>query len=216
VESEPIDAEELFPGNVVLALGLPGDQYTPLAPAEEACILGAVDKRVREFRAGRACAGRALAELGIRDFPLVSGPDRAPVWPEGVVGSITHCRGFVAAAVTREDELRGLGLDAEPAAPLDDEILELICTPPERAWLSEVDPRWATALFSAKEAVYKCLHPVSGAWLDFQDVTLTFDAPRRRFRLEPGTEVPGVGDASTVRGRYVRTRTHWITGASLG
>lgn len=202
-----------FPPEVVVVLATPEDQDAPLLAPEEACVRDAVEKRVREFRAGRACARRALARLGVHDFALVSGPDRAPIWPDGIVGSITHCAGFVGAAVALSDSIHGLGLDAEPAEALGDELVPLICTPRERDWLGRVGHDWDRALFSAKEAVFKCLYPITRTWLDFQDVNLTFDMRAGRFTVDRGTEVPIVGDASVVAGTYLRTATHWITGA---
>ena len=96
---------ELFPpGARVAEMRAGGDPSALLA--EEMRHLGAsVDKRKREFAAGRLCARRLLAEFGITDFPVRVADDRQPLWPESLVGSITHTTGIagghVAAAVAR-------------------------------------------------------------------------------------------------------------------
>ena len=109
-----------------------------LYPEEAACIAAFVPARRREFAQGRLCARRALADLGIRHFPLLPGKDRAPIWPPGVVGSLTHCGGTCAVAVARDDKLAGVGIDIESAEPLSDELLHLVCVPAERARLEAV------------------------------------------------------------------------------
>ena len=78
---------------------LRGGEPDPLLPAERAALGQVVDGRRRDFAAGRHCARRALARLVGSPEPILSGPDREPVWPQGIVGSITHCDGYRAAAV---------------------------------------------------------------------------------------------------------------------
>ena len=94
---------------------LPG---ATLFPEEEAAIARAVPKRRREFATGRGCARAALNRLGEPPVPILRGPQGAPLWPAGVVGSITHCDGYRAAAVARTSDIATVGLDAEPDKPL--------------------------------------------------------------------------------------------------
>src|SRR5271170_2846494 len=86
------------PGAVVADLREPGDPEL-LLPVEATYLGRAVPKRVQEFTAGRLCARRALAEFGIVDFPIKVADDRRPIWPDSMVGSITHTAGFCAAVV---------------------------------------------------------------------------------------------------------------------
>jgi 4'-phosphopantetheinyl transferase EntD len=98
-----------------------------------------------------------------------------------VVGSITHCAGYRAAAVARADRVRAIGIDAEPDKPLPDGVLDRISLPGERAMLYDLalgglaaaGPRWDLLLFSAKESVYKAWFPLTGRWLGFEDAELT-------------------------------------------
>ncbi|MEU7796529.1 4'-phosphopantetheinyl transferase superfamily protein [Micromonospora sp. BL1] len=149
-------------------------------PGEEDLVARAVAARRQEFVTARRCAREALARLGYAPAPIRPGPRREPVWPAGVVGSITHCTGYRAAAVAPAGALAGLGIDAEPHEPLPDGVAGVVLTAgePERlAALRAADPatHWDRLLFSAKESVYKAWYPLTGRWLGFEEAELTFD-----------------------------------------
>jgi 4'-phosphopantetheinyl transferase EntD len=168
------DIAGLFPHGVAAAeLRIPGDPAL-LYPEESASVARAVRSRAQEFAAGRLCARRALAEFGIRDFPLRSGSDRAPLWPGSMVGSITHTDGFCAAVVAERRCFLALGLDTEVAGDLKRQLWPRICVAAERAWLESLpasaQPAAATLIFSAKEAFYKCQYPVTQERLRFSDL----------------------------------------------
>jgi 4'-phosphopantetheinyl transferase EntD len=187
---------ELLPPPVaaVEAFGdLPG---AALLPEEELLVARAVPKRRAEFTTVRACARRALAELGLPPVPLLSGPRREPLWPDGVVGSLTHCDGYRAAAVARRTELAALGIDAEPHAALPGGVLPRVALPGELAALRRLPPgtHWDRVLFSAKESVYKAWYPLTGRWLGFEDAVVDFDAAAGTFTarlLVPGPTLAG-------------------------
>ncbi|WP_305782324.1 4'-phosphopantetheinyl transferase family protein [Symbioplanes lichenis] len=151
-----------------------------LLPGEAELVANAVPKRQAEFATVRHCARTALAELGVAPVPILRGERGAPIWPAGIVGSMTHCAGYRAAAVARSADLAGVGIDAEPAGPLPEGVLDLVSLPAERAHLAELaavrpDVWWERLLFSAKESVYKVWFPRTGAWLGFEEAALTFD-----------------------------------------
>jgi 4'-phosphopantetheinyl transferase EntD len=183
-----------------------------LLPEEAERTRGFSPKRLAEYRATRHCARRALARLGIRNFPVLSAPDRAPIWPEGVAGSITHTgnleNGWCGVAVAGHRDLLSVGIDAEDDAPLTDEIWDDVLTSSERDALASVSHRErglrAKIAFSAKEALYKCQYPLSGEFLGFQEVAVSLDARRARFAAtflrDVGTAF-SCGDA--LYGRYV-------------
>jgi 4'-phosphopantetheinyl transferase EntD len=160
--------------------GTLADDGEPLYEEEDLLVTGASEKRRRDFVAGRRCARAALARLGIHDFPLLAGPDRAPLWPGAVVGSITHTEagthGYCGAAVAHRRLLAGLGIDAEPRLPLPVELWPRVLDPDEgRLVLAAEQPGvQARLLFSAKEATYKALYPLRGRFLDFSDVHIRF------------------------------------------
>jgi 4'-phosphopantetheinyl transferase EntD len=169
---------DLLPDSVAVAVAGDADWSGPLLPAELGCLSDqAVPARRRDFTAGRVCARRALAGLGITGRAVPAAADRAPVWPAGTVGSITHTSGYCAAAVARSVEVRSLGIDAERHLVLDPGVRELVCLPAELDWCAGQDGEvsWPAVFFSAKEAVYKLWHPLVGTWLDFHDVRLELD-----------------------------------------
>jgi 4'-phosphopantetheinyl transferase EntD len=176
----------LLPPGVASAVRDPGEPIE-VHPDEAPFVARAVETRQREFASGRACARRAMAELGLPPHPIPSGPRREPLWPAGVVGSVTHTSGFCAAAVSRRAEYAGLGIDAERDGPLAEGIAARVCLDEElgRAGALGLDPgTLAHVVFSAKEAVYKCQFPESGTFLGFHDVRLELEAESLRAVLE--------------------------------
>lgn len=182
--------EDLTPGN-----DGPGGLY----PAEATVIARAVAGRRAEFTTVRLCARRALSELGLPPAPLVPGKRGAVTWPDGVVGSMTHCTGFRAAAVARTEVSASLGIDAEPNLPLPEGVLQAVSRPCEAAGLVELsrrrpDVHWDRLLFSAKESVFKTWYPLTGRALGFEEAELEFDLEAGTFSarlLVPGPEVAG-------------------------
>lgn len=153
----------------------------PLFAAEDELLAGAGPKRRGEFATVRRCARNALGALGIPPGPLLRGLRGAPVWPGGVVGSMTHCAGYRAAAVARAGERATIGIDAEPALPLPRGVLTLVSGPEERDHLAELagaEPAvcWDRLLFCVKEAVYKAWFPLTTRWLGFHDATVELAA----------------------------------------
>jgi 4'-phosphopantetheinyl transferase EntD len=153
---------------------LPG--LKPL-PEEEPLIARAVAKRRNEFITVRQCARVALAELGIPAAPILKGDKGEPCWPDGVVGSLTHCDGYRGAVVGRAEQVRSVGIDAEPHGPLPNGVLEAISLSPERRELAAMPDalHGDRILFCAKEATYKTWYPLTQRWLGFEDAHIMFD-----------------------------------------
>ncbi len=131
------------------------------------------------------------------------GSDRAPEWPAGFVGSISHSAGFAFAAVARASQVRGLGLDVEEVSRLAKapRIASVVTTPAERARFDFSTETLAT-VFSAKEAVYKSLYPLLRQFLEFDAIELdTID--RGRFSCH-ATRIlsPEFGPDTIIEGRY--------------
>ncbi|MFW0784735.1 4'-phosphopantetheinyl transferase [Gordonia sp. CPCC 206044] len=146
-------------------------------PAERSLIERAVEKRRREFTTARHCAREALGQLGIGPTPIMRGERGMPLWPERVVGSLTHCDGYRAAVVAYSLQVRSLGIDAEPHEALPDGVLDHTSLPQERDVLATRPSglHWDRLLFCAKEATYKAWFPVTGRWLGFEDAHITFE-----------------------------------------
>ncbi|MEV3992613.1 4'-phosphopantetheinyl transferase superfamily protein [Streptomyces sp. NPDC049837] len=157
-----------------------------LFPEEAAALSGAAARRRGEFATVRHCARVALTSLGRPAGPMVPGKWGAPTWPEGVVGSMTHCDGYRAAAVSRRIDIAALGIDAEPHMPLPPGLLRRIASPRERghlAALRHAHPalHWDRLFFSAKESVYKAWFPLTRTWLDFREAEVAVDPYRQTF-----------------------------------
>jgi 4'-phosphopantetheinyl transferase EntD len=190
--------EEILPVVVASADTVDDLLDEPLFAPEVASIAKAVEKRRREFTTVRACARRALAALGVERQPLVPGERGAPAWPPGVVGSMTHCAGYRAAAVAWSADVAALGVDAEPHGPLPHGVLDVVTDPAERdrlAALARQDPsvHWDRLLFSAKESIYKAWFPLTFRWLGFEEAELVIHPARRTFIGHLRTCGPSVG-----------------------
>ncbi|MET0090790.1 MAG: 4'-phosphopantetheinyl transferase superfamily protein [Candidatus Thiodiazotropha sp.] len=148
---------------------------TPLCAEEEALIEGAREKRQREFRAGRHAAHSALARLEAPLQPLLRGDKRQPLWPEGYLGSISHCREVCLAVCARITDLAGLGIDVEPLPPLPEGVSRYVHTPQEAEFLKQNPELPGRLVFSAKESLYKCYYPILGQFIGFQAVSLEID-----------------------------------------
>jgi 4'-phosphopantetheinyl transferase EntD len=190
--------ERILPRSVAV-VATRADRDAALYPEEEAVVGRAVEKRRREFVTARACAREALARLGRPAEAIPTGPRGEPLWPSGIVGSITHCEGYRACAAAHAEDLLTIGVDAEPNQPLPDGVLADIALPQERERLRELDRRapethWDRLLFSIKESIYKAWFPLAERWLGFEDAVVEIDRQQERFSshlLVPGPVIEG-------------------------
>jgi 4'-phosphopantetheinyl transferase EntD len=176
-----------------------------LHPEELRQIERAVDKRRREFAAGRQLAHTVLGEAGAPIEALLPDADRVPRWPAGIVGSITHCNSLCAVAVASAAHTAAIGLDVEPALPMSEDLLPQIVREVERARLdalpAELRPLGGILTFSIKEAVYKAIYPECRVFLDFQQVEIAFEGTDGFIAevLVPCASPPGRG---RIHGRF--------------
>lgn len=158
-----------------------------LNSAENACVSQALPKRIAEFATGRENARKLLTQFGVENGVIPADENRCPVWPEGIVGSIAHSKDYCLVAVAWEKELRGIGVDIEPAVDLESDLWPIVLTDRERDWLSSIEAcsrgLFAKVLFSAKESFYKCWYPGHRRFLEFHDVAI--DLGRHTFTIKP-------------------------------
>jgi 4'-phosphopantetheinyl transferase EntD len=149
---------------------------------EHEAVKNAVLSRRRQFAAGRRLARQAWQRLGQPPVALLNDAQRVPIWPAGVVGSITHTEVWCGVAVARAREVSALGTDVEVAAPLEVNLWDRVCRPEERAFLERLPPDAAglvaKGIFSAKESIYKALYPSVRVFLDFQGMSIELEAGR--------------------------------------
>jgi 4'-phosphopantetheinyl transferase EntD len=190
--------ERILPAAAVV-VATTGERRAELFPEEEAAVGRAVEKRRREFVTARACAREALTRLGLPEQAVGTGARGEPIWPAGIVGSITHCSGYRACAVAPASELLTIGVDAEVAAPLPSGLIDDIALPEERRWIERAEAEWPGVswdrlLFSIKESIYKAWFPLTRSWLGFEDASVVIDRPSGTFTahlLVPGPTLQG-------------------------
>jgi 4'-phosphopantetheinyl transferase EntD len=202
--------EILPPGAVAVELEAPDRSQDRLYAGELELIADAVESRRREFTDGRACARRALSVIGLSPVAILAARDGAPIWPEGVVGSISHKRHYRAAAVARSSDLLGLGIDAELNEPLPDRVLGSIADSDELQDVERLHATcdqiaWDRLLFSAKEAVVKATQPLGLGRADFRASTVRLHTAGNTFEATPAfsSTATGHGTIPTVTGRWL-------------
>ncbi|WP_328663506.1 4'-phosphopantetheinyl transferase family protein [Streptomyces sp. NBC_00328] len=211
--------ERILPDKAAVSWSVEDAPESVLLPEEAARISGAVVERRREFATVRHCAREALGILGVAPVALLPGPQGEPRWPDGVVGSMTHCAGYRAAAVAPAAELRSLGIDAEPDLPLPDGVFDAIACSEERARMARMSgaAHPDRLLFSAKESVYKAWFPLTRRPLDFSEASLVFtcDGTFAAHLLVPGPEHAG-GRLQMFHGRWAATAGLLLTSVVIG
>ncbi len=135
----------------------------------------AVVKRQSEYLAGRYVAKFALQKLGVKVCDIATNQHRAPMWPDKVVGSITHTEDTALCAVGFNHDIEYLGIDLEKwlAAETVTEITDMVISRRERLLLEQLDlsyPKAFTLVFSVKESLFKALYPTVGHYFDFDSV----------------------------------------------
>ena len=157
-----------------VAVGRVQDHIHALSSREREQLAGAVASRRAEYSTGRYLAKQALGRLGI-DTSSIPAEDRRPIWPAGVVGSITHSRHYALAAVCPRSHFAGVGIDIERTNRVTDKIAPKTMTEHE---LAGTDAGWPpfprTANFSAKEAVFKAVNPIVGLMIGFKEVEIVW------------------------------------------
>ncbi|QCO56124.1 4'-phosphopantetheinyl transferase superfamily protein [Pseudorhodobacter turbinis] len=202
LESLLAAARAIAPQGVVIAASDPRAPSPPLWRGE--ILAGSVPKRLMEFAAGRAAARAAMAAFGPA-CAIPMGSDRAPIWPDGISGSITHSATACLAAVTRAPTL--IGIDLEPATPLEADLWDIVLSPPERATLGT--GLHAKLIFSAKEAAYKAQYARSRTLLEFDALEITLG--HGQFTARFTQDVPHFPQNTLLHGRFCQSEGHFLT-----
>ena len=148
-----------------------GDELA-LLPAEVAAFAGSVLKVRRASGAARIVARMLLSRFGREPYAIPKSTAGMPVWPDGIVGSLAHDANVAIAAMAAQTEFQSVGIDIEPAEPLDPDLLGIVATAKERDRIED-DPLRGRLLFSIKEAIYKAVYPLDRTFLDHHDVEVS-------------------------------------------
>jgi len=183
----PLRIQSLFPDCVATACCRIADAGGSVEPEEYSSIKHAVEARHQEFSAGRMCARQALKHLGCFAGPLRKLPNRSISWPEGIIGTVSHNEIWCGAAVARRCDVAGIGLDIETVTRIGEKLWRRILTTEERTWLNRQpaaeSQQWAALIFSAKEAVYKCIAALVPQRIEFMDAVIVPDLQEGVFEV---------------------------------
>ncbi len=211
--------ESLFSNaDIMVAAGSIIDHQDALFPEERRLIQHAVPKRVREFTAGRICARIALSRLQQPPppMPILPGAQRAPIWPTGYTGSITHTDDSVAVVVAPTASVQSIGLDMEDCSRVEKKLWPHLFTSEETDWLESLptpeQAQSAALFFSAKESFFKFQFPLHRQWIDFTEASIrVIDGQTFNLKLSKRT-ADSLGTESDFSGRYQFHRDCVITG----
>ena len=210
---------EILPQGLGVAAGDPTYMPPHIDLAEARAVSGAVAHRAVEFHAGRATARAAMDVLGLPPQSILMGRDRAPVWPNGVTGSISHSKTACVAVVGPTAEWAGIGVDLEEATALDPLLIAEVCTKAEQRWLGQQpsDERglMAKLIFSAKEAAYKAQYPVTGQLFGFEALELTIDRKTSRFKASFCVPQEAFAAGNILQGAYAHAAGLLVTGVAI-
>ena len=165
--------------------------------------MGAV--RLATFSSGRRVARESLRCLGVHDWPILR-QGRLPCWPPAIVGAIGHSRSLACALAVPAEGFRGVGVDIEAEHRVGAKLAPRLLTQEERGNLPSA--LWRTALFSAKEAVYKAVNPLIGEYLGFQDVAIALDG--NAFVARTTRPCASTSAVAAGEGVVLQTNGHWL------
>jgi len=149
--------------------------FSDLLPTEVAFVERASAKRRSDFSTGRYCARQALMSLNNTSPSITQGEGKQPIWPNGIVGSISHSKKMAGAVVALRQNVTAIGMDIETIGGVKPEMWDLIFHKTEQNLIlskQKDEAHWATLLFSLKESFYKLQYPLTGQFLDFSDVII--------------------------------------------
>jgi 4'-phosphopantetheinyl transferase EntD len=171
--------DDIFPISTCSIILPIEDFQNQLDPVELEIISSASKKRKFEFSTGRWCAKQVLKKEGIDNFPLLTGENREPIWPAGIVGSISHCKDQCGVVIAKKSEVKSIGFDIENIKRLKNDISKIICTNIEHQWLNKQKlypyDVLVILLFSLKESIYKCVFQHEKVKQGFKDITIIPD-----------------------------------------
>ena len=210
-----VAVQGMFGDSVGIGVTDPTVPGRDLFPEEAHAIRSAVEKRAREFAAGRVAARAAMEQIGAGPQPIPMANDRSPAWPDGLIGSITHCDDMCLAVVTQSTNARAVGIDVEPDTPLDDDLLDTVCQIDERDWLSRhpADQRGqlAKVIFSAKESAYKAQYPLSKTLFGYEGLSVTPDFSAGRFTARFRMDAPPFRTGDEIAGSIALINGYILT-----
>ena len=183
------------------------DRVEMLAESEKQELAPMAPKRQAGFSSGRYCAARAQSMLNRLPEPILR-EERAPVWPGGLWGSITHTEEIAAAVVSTG---RSVGIDLEQLGRMHEGLHETLFTENELKSLRGYNADADTIMFSAKEAGYKAIFPVGKEFVGFKEAEIDLDEATQTFKIRYIGEHEPNKALNEGEGRWAITLDHVFT-----
>ena len=197
--------------NLHVFLGVVGGHLNELLTEERSLVEQFSNQRQEEFASGRRLAHYALQEAGSTDKAVMR-DDRRPIWPANFIGSISHSDHLAACALSNPTIYDGVGIDLAKISAVSEYVANRVLDDDERHWIHTAgSTEWRTALFSAKEAVYKSVNPITSEYLGFRDVTVQVSADSLTFSAVTTSAKQSQEVVSRGRGYFHRVTGHWLT-----
>lgn len=158
--------KSILPEDVLISCGEIANNLPSLSLSEQMSIGKVSSFRLQEFAFGRMHARKALEQMGIFNSEIPKNKQTgAPMWPESVVGSITHSlngtKSHVAAIVAKASQFSCLGIDTEWINNFHPNIWSQFLTPQEVSMIQNASVIERNAdvckLWALKEAAIKAL-----------------------------------------------------------
>ena len=133
--------------------------------------------RQAEFLAGRICAQRVMHALGHTATTIGIGQQKEPLWPAGLVGSLSHTHNVATSVAQPGNRQSALGIDIERirSGKTVDALVKRTMVAAEQRILAQSSLPFNTActmLFSAKESFYKAFYPLVKQYFFFDTLQL--------------------------------------------
>lgn len=196
----------LFDESVAVAVTDPRASHHRVLPQEHASFSRIAAGQQRSFAAGRVAAHRAMARLGTSVRPVPVGANRAPIWPDGLVGSLASSHTCCVAALAHDSANQALGISVSEDTPLAPDWIALVCTLAERAWLSTCPPdkrgTYARLILQAKECAFDCQDGLPASMFDTDMFEVTPDLDTGQFEATFTTDSAPFQAGERLSGRF--------------
>ncbi len=148
-------------------------------------IRGASNKRKSEFLAGRFCASTAIKHLLGIHCSVGIGENRQPIFPDGIIGTISHTDEVAMCAVASSNIYSNLGIDIEHwfTHKVANDVKSIVVNREEQSLLLDTDYdflKLITIAFSVKESLFKAIYKEVGRYFGFEAARIVDIDPKRQ------------------------------------
>jgi len=135
-------------------------------------------ERKNEYLCGRVLAQAVLNHHFGLDQPITSMYEPLPIWPNHVLGSISHSQNKLIVALSNNAIYLGVDIEHWVTSEFAQESAHLVLTPSEfDLWKNKAAEffdfaRYVSLIFSIKESLYKAVYPTAKQYIDFLEASI--------------------------------------------